>query len=151
MWSASRSTSRRSFVASPPTILIARPGPGKGWRRTSAPAGLDHVRVERSLDQKADGPILIPVGGRDLRRLLLEDPDELRPDRFALGLRLDHAPELLEEPALRVDGHERDLEGVAKGAHHLFALVLAHQPVVHEHARELITRASPTCSRMRRI
>src|SRR5262249_62257782 len=34
MKSAVRSVSRRSFVASPPTTRIARPGPGNGWRQT---------------------------------------------------------------------------------------------------------------------
>ena len=92
--------SSRSRVASPPTIRIARPGPGNGWRQTSrsgqpelgadrahlvleqrpqrldelelevvgqpadvvvgldrrragAAAGLDHVGVERALDEEA--------------------------------------------------------------------------------------------------
>ena len=38
----------------------------------------------------------------------------------------------------RVHGHQRHLERVAEGLHHLLALVLAHQPVVHEHAGELV-------------
>src|SRR2546430_3407392 len=44
--------------------------------------------------------------------------------------------EAVEEAVLGVHRHERDLEAVAEGADHLLALVLAHQPVVDEHARE---------------
>ena len=51
MWSASRRTSRRSLVASPPTILIARPGPGNGWRRAEA--------LGAGAKLRADGPDLV--------------------------------------------------------------------------------------------
>ncbi len=39
---------------------------------------------------------------------------------------------------LGVHCDERHLEGVAERAHHLFSLVLPHQAVVDEHARELL-------------
>ena len=74
----------------------------------------------------------------ELRGLLLEDPDELGADRLALGLWLGHALELVEEARLGVDGDERHLERVAEGLHDLLALVLAHQAVVDEHARQLL-------------
>src|SRR5919197_1223219 len=129
MKSASRSTSRRSLVASPPTTRMARPGPGNGWRHTSrsgrpssaptartsslnsmrsgstssnsrspgrapplwggldrgrarAAARLDHVGVERALHEE--------LGVAELRRLLLEDANELGADDLALLLRVDH-------------------------------------------------------------
>ena len=44
----------------------------------------------------------------------------------------------VEEALLGVDGHERDLEVVAEGGDDLLALVLAHQPVVDEHAGQLV-------------
>ena len=43
-----------------------------------------------------------------------------------------------QEALLGVDGDERHLERVAKRADHLLALVLAHQPVIDEHARQLV-------------
>ena len=46
--------------------------------------------------------------------------------------------QLVEEAPLGVHRHERHLEVVAKGADHLIALALAHQPVVDEHACELL-------------
>ena len=46
--------------------------------------------------------------------------------------------QLGQEALLGVDGHERHLEGVAERAHDLLALVLAHEPVIYEHARELV-------------
>ena len=39
-----------------------------------------------------------------------------------------------EEPIGRVDRDEGDLEVIAKSPHHLLALVLSHQSVIHEHA-----------------
>ena len=64
-------------------------------RRAGAAAGLDDVRVERALDEV--------VGARELRRLLLEDADELGADRLALRLGVGDAGELLEEALLGVD------------------------------------------------
>ena len=43
-----------------------------------------------------------------------------------------------EEALLAVHGHQRDLELVAERGDHLLALVLAHHPVVHEHAGQLV-------------
>ena len=74
----------------------------------------------------------------ELRRLLLEDADELGADRLALGLGVGDAGELLEEALLGVDGDERDLELVAERGDDLLALVLAHEAVVDEHARQLV-------------
>ena len=95
-----------------------------------AAARLDHVGVERALDEEA--------GAREPRRLLLEDADELGADDLALGLGVGHAGEPLEEALLGVDGDERHLEGVAEGGDHLLALALAHQAVVDEHAGQLV-------------
>ena len=87
-------------------------------------------RVQRALDEV--------VRVADLGRLLLEDADELGADRLALGLGLAQPLQPREEALLAVDGHERDLELVAERGDHLLALVLAHHPVVHEHARQLV-------------
>ena len=43
---------------------------------------------------------------------------------------------------LGVDRHQRHLEGVPEGADHLLALVLAHQAVIHKHARQLIAHGA---------
>ena len=191
MKSASRRTSRRSLVASPPTTRMARPGPrerlapdqalgqpelgadgadlvleqraqrldelelevvgqaadvvvGLDRRRAGAAAGLDDVGVQRALHEEARVA--------DLRRLLLEDADELGADDLALALGLGDAAQLVEEARLGVDGDERDLEGVAEGRDDLLALVLAHQPVVDEDARELVAdRAVHEQRRHRRV
>ena len=73
-----------------------------------------------------------------LGRLLLEDADELGADRLALRLRVGDAGELGQEAILGVDGDERDLEVVAERGDDLLALVLAHEAVVDEDARELV-------------
>ena len=49
-----------------------------------------------------------------------------------------HALQPREEALLGVDGDERHLEVVAEGGDDLLALVLAHQPVVDEDARQLV-------------
>ena len=85
-------------------------------------------------------------------RLLLEDADELGADRLALGLRLAQPRQAREEPILGVDRHQRDLEVVAERGDDLLALVLAHQAVVDEHARQLVAdRAVHEQRRHRRV
>src|SRR3954449_13175677 len=107
---------------------------GLDRRRARAAAGLDHVRVQRALHEE---PRALPALGEP-RRLLLEDPDELGPDRLALRLGIRDAAELGQEALLGVDRHEWDAEPVAEGGDDLLALVLAHQAVIDEHARQLI-------------
>ena len=94
------------------------------------PARLDHIRVERPLDEELDVA--------ELGRLLLEDADELLADPVALLLRLGDALEPREEALLRLDVHERDLEVAAERLRHLLGLVRAHEAVVDEDAGELI-------------
>ena len=93
-------------------------------------ARLDHVRVERPLDEEA--------GLADLVRLLLEDADELLADDAALLLGLGHALEPREEAVGGVDVHERDVEVPLERLDHLRRLVLAHQAVVDEDAGQLV-------------
>src|ERR1700722_5536115 len=107
---------------------------GLDGRGSGATAGLDHVGEERALDEEAC--LLLATG--KLGGLLLEDAYELGADRFALGLGLGDTFELLQKTSLRVDCHKWHLEGVPEGLYDLFALVLAHQTVVNEHAGELI-------------
>ena len=109
---------------------------GLDRRRPGASSGLDHVRVEGALDEEA-GLVAVTVLGQP-PGLLLEHADELLADHLALGLGLDHALQLGQEALLGVNRHERDLEGVAEGADHLLALVLAHQAVIDEHARQAV-------------
>jgi hypothetical protein len=91
-----------------------------------------------SMTSEYSGPLHEEARVADLRRLLLEDADELGADDLALALGLGDAVQLVEEARLGVDGDERDLEGVAEGGDDLLALVLAHQPVVDEDAGELV-------------
>ena len=93
-------------------------------------ARLDHVRVERSLDE--------PGRIAELARLVLEDADELLADDHALRLGVGHAGELREEPLLRLHMHERHVEDAVEGLHHLLRLALPEQPVVDEDAGQLI-------------
>ena len=95
-----------------------------------AAARLDHVRVERALDEEADVA--------ELPRLLLEDADELLADDLPLLLGVGHAGEPREEALLRLHVDERDVEVAAEGLDHLLGLVLAQQAVVDEDARELV-------------
>ena len=78
------------------------------------------------------------LGRDDLGRDLLEGADELGADDLALGFGVGDAGELGEELLGRVDGDEADAGGGDVVALHLLALALAQQPVVDEHARELV-------------
>ena len=73
-----------------------------------------------------------------LRRLLLEDADELGADDLALLLGVGDALQLREVALLGVDRDQRHVEVVAEGGDHLLALVLAHQTVVDEHAGQAV-------------
>ena len=89
-------------------------------------ARLDHVGVQRALHEETDVVELV--------RLLLEHADELGPDPLALLLGIADALQPRQEPICGVDRHQRHVEVVAERLDHLSALVLAHQPVVDEHA-----------------
>ena len=115
-----------------------------GGAVAGAAAGLDHVRVERALDEE--------LGALESRRLLLEHPDELLADDAPLGLRVDHALEAGEEPLGGVDMDQWDVEMVAERRRDLLALVLPHEAVVHEHAGQaLAERAMHDQGRDRRV
>ena len=92
--------------------------------------GLDHVGVERPLDEEPHVT--------ETARLVLEDADELLADDLPLLLRLRHPGEPREEPLARVDVDERDVEVPAEGLHHLRRLVLPEEAVVDEDAGQLV-------------
>src|SRR4029079_7205687 len=98
--------------------------------RAGAPARLDHVGVERSLDEVAD------VG--QLPRFLLADPDDLLADDLPLALGFVDAGEAVEETLAGVDVDQLDAEALAEPLDHLVGLALAEQAVIDEHAGEPI-------------
>ena len=100
-------------------------------RHAVVAARLDHVRVERSLDEE-------PRRFAELARLLLEDADELLADDLALRLGIGDAGEPGQEPLLGAHVDERHVEVAAEGLDDLLRLVGAHQPVVDEHAGQLV-------------
>lgn len=109
---------------------------GLDVRGAGAAAGLDHVRVERALDQERD---VLALGclGDDLRLGLLEDADELAPDDLPLLLGVRDALERGEEALLGV--HDLELHA-GRGDEvllDLLGLALAHQTVVDVHTGEL--------------
>ena len=95
-----------------------------------AAARLDHIGVQRSLDEERNIA--------ELPGLLLEDPDELLADDLPLLLGILDALEPREEALLGVDVHERHVEMTLEGLDDLRRLVLAQQPVIDEHAGELV-------------
>ena len=99
-------------------------------RDAIGPARLDHVGVERPLDEEPNVA--------ELARLLLEDADELLADPAPLLLGLGDPLQARQEALLGVDVHERDVEVAAEGLGHLLRLVGAHEAVIDEDARELV-------------
>ena len=102
-------------------------------RHARVAAGLDHVRVERALDEVRRRPRPRPG---EPPRLLLEDADELLPDPATLLLRLLDPLEPGEEALARVHVDERHVEMMAERLHDLLGLALAQQAVVDEDAGE---------------
>ncbi len=93
-------------------------------------ARLDDVRVQRPLDEETDVA--------ELRRLLLEDADELLAHDRPLLLGIGDAGEPVEEAPLRLHVHERHAEVAGEGLHDLLGFVLAQETVVDEDAGELV-------------
>ena len=91
---------------------------------------LDHVRVERPLDEKTNVT--------ELRRLLLEDADELLADDRPLLLGIADASEAREEPLLRLHVHEGHAKVAGERLDDLLGLVLPQQAVIDEDAGELV-------------
>ena len=116
-------------------------------RRRAARArarALHHIRVSRALHQK--------VHLAQLPRRLLEDRDECLADPLPLRLRIRHARQLFEEAIARRDRAQVDLQLARERLLYLLALAPAQQPVVHEHAGQLIAhRAVRQRRRHRRV
>ena len=94
-------------------------------------AGLDHVGVERALDQE---PRALELAG-----LVLEDADELVADDLALASRARSTPARRSRNRSSASTWTSFTpELVAERVYDLLGLVLAHQAVVHEDARELV-------------
>ncbi len=115
-----------------------------GLRRTLDTAGLDHVRVERSLHEPRN---LVTLGivrdvsrrflrAQDFRGFIVEDRDELAADDLALRLGVGNAAQLREKALRCIHRDHVELELVAHVLLHLRELVLAQHAVVHENARE---------------
>ena len=98
------------------------------YSRGFAQPCLDHVGIYRTLRQVVD--CAYAPG------FVLEHAYELLADYLALALGLAHARKLAQEPVLRVDPHEVDVP-LAECRLDLVAFILAHQAVIHEHARQL--------------
>jgi hypothetical protein len=94
--------------------------------RHARPAGeadaFDHVRIERALGEE--------IGPADCLRLGLEHGDELG----AVGDSLKPAEEIV----AGVHVHQRDLVASAEQRHDLLRLIRSHQPMIDEHAGQLV-------------
>ena len=81
----------------------------------------------------------IPVSAqRTAFGFLLEDADELLADDLPLLFWIRHAVETREEALLRLHVDEGHVEVSGEGFDDMLGLVLAEEPVVDEHARELV-------------
>jgi len=94
------------------------------------PGRLDHVRVDGALREEAHAAQAL--------RLVVEDIDEGAADDLALGLGIGHPGERREEARLGIDAHYAYAEVPRKGTHHLLGFAETQQPMIDEHARELI-------------
>ena len=106
-----------------------------GLARSLHAAGLDHVGVERALNE----PVHTAGFFGDARCLVVEDGDELRADDFSLFLRLRHSCELAQETLARVHGNDLQAKFFAQIFLDVDEFVLAQNAVVDEDARQLIS------------
>ena len=73
-----------------------------------------------------------------LAGLLLEHADELAADDLALGLGLVHVSQKVQEAVGGVHVHQVRVHLVLEHVDDLLGLALAHEPVVHVHAHEVL-------------
>ena len=97
-----------------------------------AEAGLDDVRIDRTLHQK--------VHSTDFLCFLFKDADELLADDLALSLRLGHAGKPGIEALLRVDADKVQVIWTVRSEDclDLIALVLAQQTMINKDAGQLL-------------
>ena len=93
-------------------------------------AALNHVGINGTLNEV--------VHGADLLGYLFKRADELLAYYLALGFGIGDALELFKEYLTVVHLYEVHAEAVFKHAHYLVGLVLSQEPVVDEHAGELV-------------
>jgi len=91
----------------------------------------DHVRV--------NGPLRQPPGVVEPARFGLENLDELAADDLAFLFRVGDALEVAEEAGSGIDVNDLDAEIAGEGLHHLLGFVEAQEPVINEHAGQLVT------------
>ena len=90
---------------------------------------LDHVRVERPLEEPLD-LALVRFGGLELGGLLLEDVDERVPDDLALLFRVVDALQAGEEEVRRVDDGQVHAEVLVEHGVHLRRFVATEHAVI---------------------
>ena len=123
----SGSTSSKREVVGQPADVVVR----LDRRRAGAAARLDHVGVQRALDEVAR-----------VADACAASSSKTRMNSAPMILRLVSGSvtpaSRSRKRVLGVDGDERDAEVLAEGRDDLLALVLAHQAVVDEDAGELV-------------
>ncbi len=105
--------------------------------------GLDHLGLAglgagRLDDVGVDGALGQPLHVGELFALGLEHLDEGVADDLALPLRVADPGQFAQEQILGVDPDHLHAHVLGEGGHHLVALLVAQQAVVHEHAGELV-------------
>ncbi len=105
---------------------------GLDHRRLAADSAFHYVRINRPLNQE--------VHGSDFLRFLFENPDKLFTDNLAFFLRLCHPGQLVIKPLLGVDPNKIQIVRTGRAEHrfHFVAFVFTKQPVIHEHAGQLL-------------
>src|SRR4029078_3079905 len=77
-------------------------------------------------------------GAADFPRFVLEDVDEILADRLALGLRVRHARQRIQETLGSVNVDKRNVVVVAEKADDFVRFAEAHQPMINKHASQLV-------------
>ena len=92
-------------------------------------AALDAVGIDRALREEARAVAVADLVPEHVIEFGADDP--------ALLLGVGHAAQLREEFLLTVDADKVHVKQLGEGLLHIVALVLAHQPLIDEHAGEL--------------
>ena len=107
-------------------------------RRAGSATGLDDIRIERALNEELNRLAVRTCLGDEIALGRLEHPDEFAADDLALGLRIAHPCECLEEALLRINHDESNAGRCDVVPLDLLRLALAQETVIDEDAGELV-------------
>src|SRR5579875_2265602 len=109
----------------------------RGCNGSVVAGALDHVGVERALDEEIDGGVCGQLLG-----LFFKDADELFADDLAFLFGIADAFQASQKAFASIDRAQRNVQGLVEGLNHLLTFACAHTAIIDKNTRELVAHRS---------